>query len=161
MSSKLKISFLILFGLLFSACGNINNCSSVPSEPVFIRLNTDYHMWLINTDFASRTFLVTDRTSIFTYVRAIGYGGVFISVTNAAKGHISAFDMTCPYEMDSNIRVFPDENGLSAVCERCRSRFDLSWGLGNRIEGPAPENLRRLNVQRQGIWLIITQSRCG
>jgi len=148
---------LILFGLIFSACENLNFCSSVPSEPVAIRLDMMHYPHL-NSPFANEYFT---EVNVQIGVHAIGFGGVLISTFLDSNGiRHAAFDMACPYEKESDVRVFPDSNGIFAICERCGSRFELSMGLGNVVQGPATEHLRPLNVHRQGIWLVVTQRHC-
>ena len=161
MKDKLKISFLILFGLFVSACKNVNQCSSVPAHPVFIQLNilVDEY-WHLNSPFENAYF--TERNMPIG-VESVGYGGVLI-ITFLDNGlQYAAFDMTCPYEMNENVRVFP-VNGFSAECPTCGSRFDLSNGLGILAKGPATEHLRRLNIQRvhrhSVPFLIVTQRYC-
>ena len=163
MSSKLKISFLILFGLLFSACGNTSRCSSVPSEPVFIELNLliEGHRHLNNQAFQNIYFTERNRS---IGVEHVGYGGVLITTFLGSSGvQYAAFDMTCPYEMDRNVRVFPI-SGFAAECSSCGSRFDLSNGLGMLTQGPAREHLRPLNIRRVYAhsvpYLIVTQRHC-
>jgi len=60
--------------------------------------------------------------------------------------------MACPYEIDRNIRVFPESNNVFAICEECGSRFELINGMV--VEGPAREGLRRFNAFREGMFYL-------
>jgi nitrite reductase/ring-hydroxylating ferredoxin subunit len=152
---KLKIFYLILFGLFFSACENTSNRSSIPSAPVNIRLNLQHYLHL-SAPFASEYFTEPNQSIGVFYV---GFGGVLISTfidSNSGNVQYAAYDMACPYEVDRSTRVYPDQTGVYAVCETCGSKFDLSMGLGMLVQGPAKEHLRRFNVSREGFFLRVT-----
>jgi len=147
---------LIIAALFFTACKNNAYESSVPFAPVNIRLHLSLHaphLFAIN----SNQYYTKTNPSIGVY--DVGYGGVLIYSMLGENGSrvYRAFDMTCPYEIDANVRVYPDiTTGLSAICEKCGSKFNLNWGLGQVEEGPAEENLKRFNAHFDGTYLRIT-----
>jgi len=151
MKFKLKIFVFVLFCCFVISCNNDSNRSSIPIAPVQVRINLQ-HFPHLSAPFATEYFTETNPV---VGVWAVGYGGVLISTFtdfNSANIVFAAFDMACPYEIDRNIRVFPESNNVFAVCEKCGSRFDLSDGLGIRETGPATENLRRFNAFRDGLF---------
>jgi len=152
---KIKVYVFLSFCLFvfLSACNNNANRSSIPIAPVQIRLNLQHYPHL-SAPFATEYFTETNPG---IGVWAVGFGGVLISTFmdfNSANVSFAAFDMACPYEIDRNIRVFPESNNVFAVCEECGSRFDLSLGLGQVTKGPARENLRRFNAFREGMFYL-------
>jgi len=151
---KLNIFFLIFASLIFISCENTSNRTSIPSAPVGIRLNLLHYPHLLSP-FTSEYFTAVNP-SIGVY--AVGFGGVLISTfidSNSGNVLYAAFDMACPYEIDRNTRVFPDESGIYAVCETCGSKFNLSFGLGQVAQKPANENLRRFNTFKDGTFLRV------
>jgi nitrite reductase/ring-hydroxylating ferredoxin subunit len=145
-----KIVFLELLIISFLIVGcNDNYVSSIPDFPVYLELNltTTYpnfqspNQSLIFT----KPIMVTDR---------IGYGGIL--VYTGFDGKYYAFDMSCPYEHQTNVRVYP--NGLGqAVCEGCGSVFDIGYGIGNPSSGKAKEILKRYKTALNGDVLYITR----
>jgi nitrite reductase/ring-hydroxylating ferredoxin subunit len=83
----------------------------------------------------------------------IGYGGILVYV--GFDGNYYAFDMSCPYEVKTTVRVYPNELG-QAVCEKCGSVFDISYGIGNPSSGPAKEVLKHYKTNLSGDNLVIT-----
>ena len=153
MKFKLKIFVFVLFCCFIISCNNNANRSSIPLAPVQIRLNLQHYPHL-SAPFATQYFTETNPG---IGVWAVGFGGVLISTFmdfNSANVSFAAFDMACPYEVDRNVRVFPESNNVFAVCEECGSRFDLSSGLGQVKQGPATENLRRFNAFREGMFYL-------
>ena len=149
---KLLLLCIVFFAI---SCENSLNRSSVPIAPVSIRINLHHFPHLLATPFTNEYFTEVDQS---IGVFAVGFGGVLITTfmnPGSINVQYAAFDMACPYELDRNTRVFPDDTGFFAVCETCGSRFDLSSGLGILAEGPAREHLRRLNVHREGNYLRV------
>ena len=126
------ILFFILINLPFASC-NDNYVSSIPDYPVYLELNliTTYPIFR-NSYNKSLTFLKP-----ITVMDRIGYGGIL--VYTGFDGSYYAFDMSCPYEHKSTIRVYPNELG-QAVCEGCGTVFDIGYGVGN------PSSRKRLNL---------------
>lgn len=159
---KMK-TFIFLSFCLFvflSACNNNANRSSIPAVPVQLRIDLQHFLHL-SAILGTQYF--TEANPVIG-VWNVGYGGVLISTfMDLSSPNVlhAAFDMACPYEVDRNIRVFPEGEdrrfAAFAVCEKCGSRFDLIGGLGMVIEGPAKEGLRRFNVFREGTFLRVVQ----
>ena len=142
------IALVVLICLPLVGC-NDNVISSIPDFPVYLELNltssyptfrNSYNKFLI---FEKGVF-VTDR---------IGYGGILVYTD--LNGEYCAFDLSCPYEAKTNVRIVPNNTG-QAVCEGCGSVFDLTSGIGNPISGKTKEMLKRYKATLSGDVLYIT-----
>lgn len=124
--------YLVITGTLLAGC-NDNYISSIPDYPVYLELNlTSTYPNFRNSINKSITFLKP-----VSAVERIGYGGIL--VYTGFDGNYYAFDMSCPYEHSTTIRVYP--NGLGqAVCEGCGTVFDIGYGIGN------PSSRKRANL---------------
>lgn len=124
MKSAIKFCFFSIIISLFLISCDDTYISSIPDYPVYLELNlvTTYPIFR-NSSNKSMTFLKP-----ITAIERIGYGGIL--VYSGFDGAYYAFDMSCPYEHLSTIRVYP--NGLGqAVCEKCGTVFDIGYGVGN------------------------------
>jgi nitrite reductase/ring-hydroxylating ferredoxin subunit len=145
-----KITFLNMLIISFLIVGcNDNYISSIPDFPVYMELNLTTTYPNFHSPNQSLTFIkpitVKDR---------IGYGGILVYI--GFDNQYYAFDMSCPYEHQPTIRVYP--NGLGqAVCEKCGSVFDIGYGIGNTSAGKAKEILKRYKVTLNGDWLYISR----
>jgi len=75
----------------------------------------------------------------------IGFGGIIIysGIDDSGNTGYYAFDMACPYEAQSNVRVYPVKESLGQVkCDKCGSVYDVSFGFGNPVSGPSTEILK-------------------
>lgn len=142
--------FILLLPALFLAGCNDNIQSSIPDYPVYLDLNltSTYPTFKnnINQSLAfTKRILETDR---------IGYGGILVYV--GFDGEYYAFDMSCPYEVKTNVRVYP--NGLGqAVCEKCGSVYEIGYGGGFPSSGPSKEVLKSYKAMLSGDVLYITR----
>jgi nitrite reductase/ring-hydroxylating ferredoxin subunit len=93
-------------------------------------------------------------TKGITAVDRIGFGGIL--VYTGFDGEYYAFDMSCPYEHQTNVRVYPNDLG-QAVCEGCGSVFDIGYGIGNPSSGKAKEVLKKYKTTLSGDVLYISR----
>lgn len=73
---------------------------------------------------------------------ATGFGGVLLisgmdPFTTATDSPL-AYDLSCPMEVKSSVRVEIESERYEAVCPVCGSRFDVAMGGGAPISGPRP-----------------------
>ena len=66
------------------------------------------------------------RDSPYTLSSATGYGGLML-ITNE-HGVPYVYDLCCPVEINSNIRIEFDENNLCLRCPKCGSTYDITTG---------------------------------
>lgn len=138
------IGLLLLTG---AGCDDVY-ISSIPDYPVSLELNLassypNFRNSVNETLLFEKPVKATDR---------IGFGGIL--VYSGFDFNYYAFDLACPYEAKANVKVKP--NGLGqVVCAACKSVYDISYGIGNPVEGPAKEILRRYKTAIQGDILYI------
>ncbi len=119
--------FCIIISLLavFMAC-NKEEYSEVPYAPVYYSLYAE-DMRLLITSLSSISITKPRNQS-----DKIGYGGLLIvhGIDFNATQTYYAFDLCCPKEAKSNVRIVPDETGLTATCPTCGAQFDIANGNG-------------------------------
>lgn len=149
MYNKLTYQLIIIsISVFFTGCYD-NYISSIPDYPVRLQLNltSTYPTFRDNPN----TFLIFDKPIQAT--DRVGYGGVLAYV--GFDGNYYAFDLACPYEAKQNVKVTPNELG-QVVCETCGTVYDISYGIGNPVKGPAKEMLKRYKTIPQGDVLYIS-----
>ena len=130
---------------LFSGCHEVDD-ERIPRMPVSINI-TGAGMW--NTYGVAGTGLSRDfilREGIpegfpYTQGSATGFGGVlliggmdpFTSEPNVPL----AYDLACPVERKSSVRVYIDAGNLDAVCPECGSHYNVVTGGGSPVSGIA------------------------
>ncbi|MDR3706165.1 MAG: Rieske 2Fe-2S domain-containing protein [Paludibacteraceae bacterium] len=134
--SILALTFLMLLG----ACKDSNTSSSVPSSAVYIYQDINLYSMVLRAIGGYKTYTAVNTSQ---GVNAIGYGGVLIFY--GYDENYYAFDMSCPHEASRTIRVMPNDQG-QAVCSTCGSVFNIGYGSGNVVSGPATEGLRKFKV---------------
>ena len=123
---------LSLLGSSFSCKEEIR--SSIPDCKVYIETLPHEYNKLKNPNSAVLYVHAPGAPVNFRY----GYGGVLIYRDLESK--IRSCDLACPVEASYAIRV--DVNMPFAVCPKCNSKFDLSYGFAAPVSGPAKESLR-------------------
>ncbi|NDP22275.1 MAG: hypothetical protein GZ091_14515 [Paludibacter sp.] len=132
--------------------------SSIPDYFVSLQLNlTTTYPTFKNS---SNQFLLFE-TRVFETDR-IGFGGILVcsgvGFDDSGNTRYYAYDMACPYEVKNNIKVYPVENDLGKVaCEKCGSVYDVGFGFGNPVSGPAKESLKRYRASLSGDVLYISR----
>ena len=145
--------------MFFAGCKD-NVQSPIPNYPVYLELNlTSTYPTFKNS---SGQFISSEKGIIITANDRIGFGGVVvctgITFDDSNNTQYYAFDMACPYEVKNTIKVYPDTTGLPyLVCEKCGSVFDVGFGSGNPISGPAKDFLKRYKTSLSGDVLYITR----
>lgn len=130
------LSLLLTFNLV--SCDD-NFVSSIPDYPVNLNLNltSSYP----NFKNSANDFLLFKTIEGLPADSRIGFGGIMVCTSgfdDYGNSLYFAFDMACPFEVKNNIRVYPNPNTIShVVCEKCGSVFDVSYGNGGPISGPA------------------------
>lgn len=150
-------SIFALFWVLNIVAFSLKGCNSldddrIPTAPVNIVFQTQ-HVWDaygVGGAMQHKRFILKDRIPAnFPYIAtsATGFGGVLMvcDVQNNPK----AFDLSCPVEARSDIRVHVDTEEMVAVCDVCKSTYDVFTLPGHPLSGPAMENgygLKRYRV---------------
>jgi len=116
--------------------------SSIPNYPVNITLDLD---------FGDNELVAALATKSITQPRKgtdkLGYGGILVINGLSLNGDIVnlyAYDLTCPVEVDRNIKIIPDEVG-KARCPHCKAVYDISSGYG------IPESETKLRLKTYSV----------
>jgi hypothetical protein len=142
----LKFSFLILsIFLIFFSCDNKQE-ECIP----FNNVNFTVALYVNN-------HLTTPGNSMI--FPNVGYGGVIIYCGNDLetpdKLVYYAYDATCTVEVADTCIISIDDS-FYGECPCCHTKYDLSYGLGNPIDGNAPCSLKRYNILVDNDILHIT-----
>ncbi|MDD4993482.1 MAG: hypothetical protein PHR83_14745 [Paludibacter sp.] len=146
---KILVLSCLLISFMLVSCDD-SYISSIPDFPVWLQLDlTSTYPTFRNSYNKSLTFekpiIETDR---------VGYGGIL--VYTGFDGQYYAFDMSCPYEHKAKIKVHPNDIG-QAICDSCKSVYDIGYGIGNPSSGKSKEVLRRYKANLSGDILSITR----
>jgi nitrite reductase/ring-hydroxylating ferredoxin subunit len=107
--------------------------SPIPNVPVHLEIDLDFEDSALKASLAYITF-TQPRNEVEK--GNLGYGGILvINGFGANTVNLYAYDLSCPVEALRNIKIKPDENGLTAVCEKCGAVFDIASGNGNPKSG--------------------------
>ena len=152
--------FLSLMALLsvVSSCNQIDD-ARIPSLPVYINLS-GAGMWNtygvsgvgISRNFINSQDLISPSGFPFnanTYTGFVGVlliGGVdpYTSEPNVPL----AYDLSCPVECKSTVRVAVDADNLDAVCPECGSHYDVVMAGGSPVSGPALTGKYKYGLRR-------------
>ena len=130
---KKVISFLLFLSLF--ACGRYK--SSIPESPVFMRRNLN----TINCLFPGDYYYITEPQ---TASDRLGYGGLLL--VRGFDDQYYAYDLACPVECRTDVRVGQPSEVLEVVCPQCGESYQLGFGLGTPSTGISGEGLRRYSV---------------
>ena len=143
------IGLLAALIALLTSC-NENAISSIPDWPVSLQLN-------LTAEYPTFKNSVNQHLLFETRVKEtdrVGYGGIL--VYTGFDEQYYAWDMACPYEADKSIKVYPNGVG-EAVCEKCGSIFNISYGFGFPTEGPSKQALKKYRTSLSGDQLFISR----
>lgn len=143
---------------LLIACAQVDD-DRIPSLPVYINLSGAgmWNTYGVSGVGLSRNFINSDgirKPDGFPYNANtyVGFGGVlliggmdpFTSEPNVPL----AYDLACPVECSSSVRVSIDQEKLEAVCPECGSRYDVLVAGGSPISGPALTGKNKYALRR-------------
>ena len=153
---SLRYCLSTIFLTIFVVSCKDNIQSSIPDYPVYLQLNlTAQYPTFKNSPGQFLTF----EKGITSNDR-IGFGGIVvctgITLDDYGGTQYYAFDMACPYEVKSTVKLHPDTQGLPhLICDKCGSVFDISFGYGNPLSGPAKEFLKKYRTSLSGDVLYV------
>ncbi|MBD5329059.1 MAG: hypothetical protein HDS03_04130 [Bacteroides sp.] len=156
---------LVAMAAVLTGC-NTNDDDRIPNVGVSINLS-DAGLW---TRFGVSGFGIPQyfikalrEPTGFAYLdrTMTGFGGVLL--INGFDYRINevgplAYDLACPVERKSDVRVKVDPDSFEAVCPVCGSKYDVTMGAGAPISGPAATDhygLRQYQCVANGPGYII------
>ncbi len=166
-----KVIGVLLAICLLAGCEDTSFQSSVPAYPVHVEIDTRMGDFVHFQPSVIGSYVVVDPTGYYydgRFIRALsvtdhyGYAGVVVYVPiipPSTGGEYCAHDMACPNCAKKQLRRQCQIDGMKAVCPECNEQYDLSFGIGNPIQGISKESMRPLQVLNQGGKLTITQKR--
>jgi hypothetical protein len=147
-----KLRYILLVGLM---CLQLTGCddtyqSSIPNFYVNLRLDlaSTYPTFKNNPNH----YLVFTKPVYAT--DGVGFGGILVFC--GWDNNYYAFDLACPYEAKQKTIVHPNDIG-QAICDSCKTVYDISIGVGNPISGPAKQTLKHYKANLSGDILYITR----
>ncbi|MDE6310255.1 MAG: hypothetical protein K2L96_00360 [Muribaculaceae bacterium] len=165
----MKISSL-LKALLCALCITAVSCDNlddtrVPAMPVHLVFQSvaDWNAWGPGGAVDSRRFILNNGERVpagypFTALDRTGYGGLL--VLQDVNGQTLVYDLSCPVECKTTVRVKVDAETLTAECPQCHSTYDVFSLYGHPLSGPAAKHgygLRRYHAT-QGLspYMVIS-----
>ncbi|MCK9312389.1 MAG: hypothetical protein M0P26_08955 [Bacteroidales bacterium] len=134
--------------LVFISAGCDGFDSSIPDAYVYVK--RDINATKLNepntTCYISKSNLANE---------GLGYGGIII--VHAFDGEYYAFDLSCPVEHKSDIRIGYADQSLICKCDSCTEEYELGFGLGTPINNISKEALRRYKVTIINNDIIVTR----
>ncbi|MDR2809239.1 MAG: (2Fe-2S)-binding protein [Tannerellaceae bacterium] len=144
----MKRLLFCLLALAISACDKTYT-SGIPYSQVYLELDLTFE----DKDLIPLSaYKIYTAKNINQHVEKAGFGGVLVyhGLNGAATDAYYAFDTACPHEANRSVTVEIDNEHLHAVCPKCNSTYDLLYGLGNPVSGPAREQLKPYRIVVSG-----------
>lgn len=166
-----KLIGALLAICLLAGCEDTTFQSSVPAYTVHVVIDTRIGDFVHFQPSSLGSHIIVDETGYYydgKFLKArdvtdyYGYAGVivYVPVIPPATGEpYCAHDLACPDCAKKQLRRQCQIEGMRAVCPECHEQYDLSFGIGNPLQGISKEAMRPLQVRNQGGKLTITQKR--
>jgi len=154
-----RIAFLLFFITMTLSCEK-GPYTTIPYAQVYLELklenlDSDLRTSLAYKEYTQKRF-ETDR---------LGVGGILV-INGMGENQINlfAFDLSCPVEIDRNIRVIPDnlssstaavKTAITATCPKCGAVFNIVGGTGSPKSG-TKYYLRSYRVSGSGMQFVVT-----
>lgn len=136
-------ALLVLSLLTHAGCTSVND-ERIPYSPVRIsfRSQGDWQTFGVGGAAETRSFILQERLPAgfpYTAMSATGFGGVLLVCDY--DGEYRAFDLACPVECRSNIRIRPvlNDGEPRGECPVCGSTYDI-FRYGGPLSGPAAQH---------------------
>lgn len=164
MKQILGALLLLLTIIALPACRRLDD-KRLPVAPVRLTFTTvaEWNAWGVPGAMAHRRYIKEERQPTgypYTALSMTGYGGILL--VGDILGAPRAYDLACPVECKSNIRITVDTDTYIARCPRCHSTYDIFNNYGQPLSGPALEDgygLQKYYVGAgpQGEYMIVSR----
>lgn len=136
-----SLVFVVSAIVSFAGCEKVDN-HRIPSAGVKILFNTigDWQLFGVSGAGQTREFIRQDGLPVgfnYSVSESTGFGGVMLVCD--PNGEYLAYDLACPVERNSEIRVSPDNQSTTAgivKCHKCGSTYDI-YAQGTPRSGEA------------------------
>lgn len=149
--------------IVTGACSKLDD-ERIPPMPVSLTFATvaQWNTYGIGGAMDYRIFIKQDRLPAnypYTAISATGFGGLLL--VGDINGNPTVYDLACPVERRSDVRVFINTTSMVAECPNCHSTYDVFSLNGHPLSGPAAEQgfgLRHYYVGpgRGGEYMIVS-----
>ena len=125
----------IIIALFACLCGLVTSCNDEEEPTYSVYVKTSYSEY--------QELMTANRCVLYTYDdyyrtnERIGLGG--ICLLRDMERNLHAFDLACPFERLRDVTL--EVEMPRARCQQCGSVFDLTYGVGNCIEGPSSRSM--------------------
>lgn len=140
---------ILLFILVVSGFSCKDDRTTIPESEVYVKTTFSEYQTLMSVNRA----VVYSVNKIYPLNFKLGYGGVCIF--RDLERQIKCCDLSCPYESLRTVTL--DIKMPYAICPECGSKFDLTYGQGNPIEGPVKCGLKMYTkIRDTGEYILVT-----
>lgn len=164
MGKCMKYGMMMAALFLFSACHSIDD-DRIPPVNVYLNFNTvgDWTLYGVPGAGSYREFIKANRVPSgypYSALSATGFGGVLL--VGDVHSQPVAYDLACPVECRSDVRIKVDTESLTAECPQCHSVYDIVTNYGYPLSGKAAEKgygLQRYRVSpgNNGEYMVVTR----
>ncbi|MCM1450284.1 MAG: hypothetical protein NC082_08065 [Clostridiales bacterium] len=136
---KSTLFFFTCLVALSTACDHIDN-DRIPPAPVRLSFNTiaEWNTYGVPGALDYRRYIKSERQPAnfpYTALSQTGFGGILI--VGDILGAPKAYDLSCPVECKTDVRIVVDEEASKAYCPKCHSVYDIFTNYGVPLSGPA------------------------
>ncbi|WP_346695465.1 hypothetical protein [Barnesiella viscericola] len=143
---KLQAILLLLLAIIIAGC-DAGDRDRIPAAAVRVEFASQamWNQYGVSGSFIHRQFILSQKIPAgfpYTLSSATGYAGLMLITNEHAVPFV--YDLCCPVEINSNIRIEFDEENLCLRCPKCGSTYDIS--TGGPMSGPAKDGRYFLQV---------------
>jgi nitrite reductase/ring-hydroxylating ferredoxin subunit len=140
-----KLLALCLLACFAVACDD-ETVNNIYTSPVDFALDLRYEDASLNNPYTVKEF----KKGRYEGER-IGYGGLLVictSTTGVNQANLYAYDLACPVEKSSSIKVAFDQPSLKAKCPKCGAVYTIDNGFGtpDSVSSVALQNYKVLSL---------------
>lgn len=135
----LFIGCLLTLSAFIAGCDNYDD-QRLPARPVHIEIySAQWSVYGVHGYTEWQTFIKNSQPKGFAWSANsyTGFGGVLL--VSGLNNELLAYDLACPVECQSQVRVEVDDLAGVAVCKKCGSTYDIFTGYGQPLSGRAQE----------------------
>ncbi len=150
---KILLLAMLCLAVMTEGCKEVDDDRTPPAGVwIVFPFQHDWTKWGVTAALQHREFVLPlGLPQGFNYTAAsqTGFGGVLL--VGDIHDNPAAYDMSCPVENRSDVRIVYDEEHNDAYCPRCGSRYSVITNYGKPTAGPAaddshPMGLRTYNI---------------
>ncbi len=160
---KLRVWLLTAITAL-AACHRLDD-QRIPPAPVRLQFHTvaEWTTYGVVGALAHKRYIKEQRIPSnfpYTALSQTGFGGLLI--VGDIMGAPVAYDLACPVECKSDVRIIVDDDALNAYCLKCGSVYSIFNNYGQPLAGPAADlgyGLQKyyIGAGSQGEYMVVSR----